>query len=411
MSYSKAKQFYEALGVDVEEALARVQRVSVSLHCWQGDDVVGFDVGQAADGGLQVTGNYPGKARNPQELLADMDLALSLIPGSKRVNLHASYAVSEKKKDRAEIEPEDFDFWLSWAKKNGYGLDFNPTFFGHPMLKDGLTLSSENEAVRAYWIKHAKACRKIAAHFGKELGTPSLHNLWIPDGMKNPPSDRISPRKRLKESLDEIYEDEYDEAYLIDSLESKVFGVGVESYTVGSAEFYMNYAALNGKCCLLDNGHYHPTEVVSDKISSMLLFCPYVALHVTHPVRWDSDHVVLMDDELRAIADEIMCGRHEERVLIGLDYFDATINRIAAWVMGARNLQKALLMAALTPWTTLNAYQENWDFTHLMHLREEVKTAPFAAIWEEYCKRNDVPGSDWINVVDEYEKTVLCKRK
>lgn len=410
MSFQEAKAKYAEFGVDVEKALERVANIPVSLHCWQGDDVIGFDSTGALDGGIQTTGNYPGKATTPDQLKADLDFVFSLIPGKKRVNLHASYAVSDKKRDRDAIEPEDFDYWVDWAKEHGYGLDFNPTFFSHAKVKDGLTLSSPDEETRAYWVRHAKQCRKIAEYFGKQLGTTCLHNIWIPDGYKNNPADRLTPRARLKKSLDEIFEVEYDSKYVVDSLESKVFGIGLESYTVGSAEFYMNYAMANGKCCLLDNGHFHPTENASDKISSLLLFCPYVALHVTKPVRWDSDHVVLLDDELKEIAKEIVRDGQESRVLIGLDYFDASINRISAWVTGARNMQKALLMALLTPWDELKKAQNDNDFTYVMQITEELKTAPFGEIWDEYLKRQNVPSTEWIMKVKQYETDVLLKR-
>lgn len=411
MSFIEAKQKYAEYGVDVEKALERVANIPVSVHCWQGDDVMGFDGADSLDGGIQTTGNYPGRARTPEELWSDYEFALSLVPGKKRINLHASYAVSDKKHDRDEIDANDFEFWTERAVKNGFGIDFNPTFFSHDKASDGFTLSSNNEEVRAFWVRHAKACRKIAEQFAKRTGTPCLVNIWIPDGFKNAPADRIVPRARLKKSLDEIYEDKYDEKYVIDALESKVFGIGVESCTVGSAEFYMNYAMQNGKCCLLDNGHFHPTENVADKISSLLLFCPYVALHVTKPVRWDSDHVVMLEDEIKAIAEEIVSNGQENRVLIGLDYFDASINRISAWVMGARNMQKALLGALLMPWDELRKAQEEGDMTYLLQLREECKTLPMGEVWDEYLKRCNVAGGkEWIAKAKAYENEVLSKR-
>ena len=411
-AYELAKQAYAAFGVDTEEALSRLADVSISIHCWQGDDVGGFESAGSLTGGIQATGNYPGKARTPEELMADFDRALSLIPGKKKINLHAIYAITNGEKvDRDKLEPKHFDAWIDYAKSRGIGIDFNPTFFSSPYVKNDLTLSSPDEETRAYWVRHGKACRKISAYIGEKLGVPCLCNIWIPDGMKEIPADRLGPRARLKKSLDEIYSVKYGKKYIIDSLESKVFGIGLESYTVGSAEFYQNYCAKNGICCLLDNGHYHPTEMVSDKIPSLLLFSDYVALHVTRPVRWDSDHVVLLDDETKEIAKEIVRNDALGRVLIGLDYFDASINRISAWVVGTRNMQKALLSALLLPNAELKRLQDDFNITKLMAESEELKTLPFGAVYDEFCRRAGVPvGMAWFSEVEDYEKNVLAKR-
>lgn len=401
--FEEAKKIYREAGVDVEKALERLSLIPVSMHCWQGDDVKGFLSDGELSGGIQTTGNYPYRARNFEELTADMDFAFSLIPGKKRINLHAIYAILTEKKDVDELTIEDFRPWIEWAKKRNVGIDFNPTLFSHPMVKNGLTLSSPDEDVRKFWIKHVKACRKIAAEIGKEQGSPCLNNLWIPDGLKDVPGNRLTPRMRLKVSLDEIYAVKYPKEYIVDSVESKVFGIGVESYTVGSSEFYMNYAALNGLCCLLDNGHYHPTEVVSDKIPSMLAFFDKVALHVTRGVRWDSDHVVVFEDELKEIAKEIIRNNADQRVLIGLDYFDASINRVMAWVTGMRNMQKALLWALLLPNEETTKLQDEARFTELMYLNEKMKTYPFGDVWEEYLKRNGVK-SEFLTDIKDYEK-------
>lgn len=401
--FEEAKKIYREAGVDVEKALERLSLIPVSMHCWQGDDVKGFLSDGELSGGIQTTGNYPYRARNFEELTADMDFAFSLIPGKKRINLHAIYAILTEKKDVDELTIEDFRPWIEWAEKRNVGIDFNPTLFSHPMVKNGLTLSSPDEKVRKFWIKHVKACRKIAAEIGKEQGSPCLNNLWIPDGLKDVPGNRLTPRMRLKASLDEIYAVKYPKEYIVDSVESKVFGIGVESYTVGSSEFYMNYAALNGLCCLLDNGHYHPTEVVSDKIPSMLAFFDKVALHVTRGVRWDSDHVVVFEDELKEIAKEIIRNNADQRVLIGLDYFDASINRVMAWVTGMRNMQKALLWALLLPNEETTKLQDEARFTELMYLNEKMKTYPFGDVWEEYLKRNGVK-SEFLTDIKDYEK-------
>ncbi len=410
--YEEAKKLYAGIGIDTDEAIKKLSAVSLSLHCWQGDDVGGFEASGELTGGIQATGNYPGKARNMKELMADIDKTLSLVGGKHRINLHAIYAdYSDGVVSRDKLEPKHFDKWIEFAKERGLGIDINPTLFSHPLAADGLTLSHPDESVRRFWIDHCKAVRKIGAYIGEKLGTPCLNNIWIPDGYKETPADRTSPRARLKASLDEILSVKYDPKYLVDSVESKVFGIGVESYTVGSHEFYMNYAAKNNCYCLLDNGHFHPTESVADKISSMLLFADKVALHVTRGVRWDSDHVVGYTDELKEIAKEIVIAG-PEKVIIGLDYFDASINRIAAWVMGIRNMQKALLGAMLTPNEKLAQLQKDGNFTEMFVLSEEVKSYPAGVIWDKFCEINNVPVSvDWYKEVKEYENTVLAERK
>ena len=411
--YEIAKKRYADFGVDTEAALKKVAEIPVGIHCWQGDDVIGFDGSESLSGGIQTTGNYPGRARTFEELKADIKKAFSLIPGKKRLNLHASYAILGEdagKIDRDGYTYKYFEPWVAFAKGLGLdGIDFNPTFFGHPKMKDGLSLSSPDEETRRFWVEHGKRCMEIAAELGKAFGKPCLVNIWIPDGYKDVPADRLGPRLRLKKSLDEILEN-YDKTWVIPAVESKVFGIGVESYTVGSNEFYQNYAAKKGICCLLDNGHYHPLEYVSDKIPALLAFYDKIALHVTRGVRWDSDHVVLFEDELKEIAKEIVRNDATEKVLIGLDYFDASINRIAAWVTGARNMQKALLYALLLPNAQLKALQDEARFTELMNLQEEVKTLPFGAVWEEYLFRENVTGNDWLSEVKKYENEVLSKR-
>lgn len=410
--YEEAKAKYEALGIDVEAALEQLAGTAISIHCWQGDDVQGFEnTGEALSGGIQATGNYPGRARTPEELMSDFSQAISLIPGSKRISLHASYAIFDGPRvERDQLEPEHFRKWVDFAKEKGIGIDFNPTFFSHPKVKDGLTLSSPDEETRQFWIRHGQQSRKIAAAIAKELGSPVLNNVWIPDGYKDVPGDRIGPRQRLKASLDDIFEETLDG--VIDCVESKVFGIGLESYTVGSAEFYLAYASQRpGVYYLLDNGHFHPTEMVSDKLSSMLTFFDKVPLHVTRPVRWDSDHVVSYDDETREIAREIVRADALDRVLIGLDFFDASINRVAAWVIGVRNMQKALLYGLLQPTGLLKSCQDAADFTRLLVYQEELKTYPFGDIWAMYCKRQSVPGdTDWFEEVKRYEAEVLSKR-
>ncbi len=409
--YEYAKELYAGLGIDTEAVLNTLANVKISLHCWQGDDVNGFENAGELSGGIAATGNYPGKARNFEELTSDLDEALKLIPGTHKVNLHASYAVTDRPVDRDALRPEDFRAWVDYAKDRSLGLDFNPTLFSHPKAADSLTLSHSDPAIRRFWVDHCKCCRRIAESFGRELGQPSLDNIWIPDGYKEVPADRLGPRMRLKESLDEIFAEKLDGSVLYDSVESKVFGIGLEAYTVGSHEFYMNYAAKNGVLCLLDNGHFHPTETVSDKIPSMLLFSDKLALHVTRPMRWDSDHVVRLDDELREIANEIVRCNALDRVLIGLDYFDASINRVAAWVIGMRNMEKALLSALLTPHATIKAFQDAGDFTSLLAMQEEMKSYPFAEVWDEYCRRQEVPAREsWLAEVQKYERDVLSKR-
>ena len=412
-SYEYAKKKYASLGLDTEAAMERLMSVPVSMHCWQGDDVIGFDSREALSGGIQTTGNYPGRATTPDELMADMKLAFSLIPGSKKVNVHACYAIFEDGETvgRDKIESRHFRRWVEFAKENGMGLDFNPTFFSHPMVKDNLTLSSPDEKVREYWIEHGKACIRIAEYFANETGIPCVMNIWIPDGCKEVPADRYSPRLRFKDSLDKILAEPYDKEKVYITLESKVFGIGLESYTVGSAEFCLSYSTIKGITPLMDNGHYHPTEVVSDKIPALLTFNDKIALHITRGVRWDSDHVVAYDDETREIAKEIVRCNALDRVFIALDYFDASINRVAAWVIGMRNVQKALLAALLTPHARLRDCQENADFTHMFALTEEYKTLPLGDVWDEYCRRAGAPaGTEWIEKVDAYEASVQSKR-
>lgn len=407
--FEESKKKFERYGIDVEKALESLAKASISVHCWQGDDVIGLQNGGALTGGIQATGNYPGRARNFDELKADIDFAFSMMPGTKRLNLHAIYGVSEKPVSMDEISIKEFEPWMAWAKENGVALDFNPTFFSNPMVKDGFTLSSPDEEVRSFWVKHGKACRAIAAEFGKRQGSPSLCNVWIPDGLKDVPADRLGPRMRLKKSLDEIYSVKYSKDVIMDAVESKVFGIGLENYTVGSSEFYQNYAALNGIYCLMDNGHYHPTENVADKIPSLLCFYPKIALHMTRPVRWDSDHVVIKDDTMQDICNEIVRCDAIEKVVMGLDYFDASINRIAAWVIGQRSVQKCLLQALLTPWAELKKLQDAGDFTHLLELEERVKDLPFSDIWSEYLKRQGMD-EEIMPKIDEYEKNILKKR-
>lgn len=411
--FESAKARYAQYGVDVESAIHAASGKPISIHCWQGDDVSGFDQKDGcAGGGIQTTGNYPGRARNFEELKADFLKAASLIPGSKRINLHASYAVFPNGEwvDRDALEYRHFAPWVQFARENGFGIDFNPTCFSHPKVRDGLTLSSPDPETRRFWIDHCKACRRIANEIGRELGDDVLNNIWIPDGLKDVPADRLGPRMRLKAALDEIFAEKL--PHVIDCVESKVFGIGLESYTVGSNEFYMGYAATHpGVYNLLDNGHYHPTEVVSDKIPALLCYFDRIPLHITRAVRWDSDHVVLFEDELREIMKEIVRNDALEKVLIGLDFFDASINRIAAWVIGTRNAQKALLWALLQPHARLKVLQDEARFTEKMVLMEEFKTMPFGDIWEEYCRRQGVPtDAQWFDEVAEYEQKVLSQR-
>lgn len=412
MSYQEAKKKYAVLGVDTEKAISALQKVSISMHCWQGDDVGGFENAGSLTGGIQTTGNYPGKARTPEELMADIDEALSLIPGKHRINLHACYAIFEdgKKVERNKLEPKHFRKWVEFAKKRGLGLDFNPTFFSHP-LADGLTLASEDPRVRKFWIEHGIACLKIAEYFGKELGTPCAVNFWVPDGFKDEPSDRFGPRKRLKESYDKIFKYKYNRKYCIPTIESKLFGIGVESCTPGSHEFYMCYAMKNNILCLLDTGHFHISENVADKISTLLLFSGKVAFHVSRPVRWDSDHVIRLDDAVTACAHEIV-RNGVENFIIALDYFDASINRIAAWVLGMRNMQKALLQAMLEPQETLKALQDARQYTEQLVLQEELKCYPWQEVWKEFCARAKLSADEcWMAEVLKYERDVLSKRQ
>lgn len=409
MSYQSAKEKYAKIGVDTEKALNTLKDISVSIHCWQGDDVGGFDSADALSGGIQATGNYPGKATTPEELMADIDKAFSLIPGKKKLNLHACYAIFDgEHADRDKIQPKHFEKWVMFAKERNMGLDFNPTFFSHPMVKDNLTLSSPDETVRKFWVEHGKRCIEISEYFANETGVPCVMNIWIPDGYKDIPSDRLGPRARFKKSLDEILSVPYDKTKVFPCLESKVFGIGLESYTVGSSEFCLTYAAKKGITPLMDNGHYHPTEVVSDKISSVLLFNDTLALHITRPVRWDSDHVVLFDDETREIAKEIIRADALDKVFIATDYFDASINRISAWITGGRSVQKALLYALLEP-SSLKELQDSSDFTSLMVRSEELKTMPFGDVWGEYLTREGV-SIDYLDEVKAYEKNVLEER-
>ncbi len=408
--FESAKEIYAKFGIDAEKALADLAEVTVSVHCWQGDDVGGFDGDDELSGGIQTTGNYPGKARTPEELMADIDKAFALIPGKVKLNLHACYAIFDgNRADRDALKPEHFSKWVEFAKARNIGIDFNPTFFSHPMVKDGLTLSSPDEAVRKFWVEHGKRCVELSDYFAKETGYPCVMNIWIPDGYKDIPADRLSPRLRFKKSLDEILETPYDKSRVFITLESKVFGIGVESYTVGSAEFCLSYSTKAGIVPLMDNGHYHPTELVSDKISSLLAFNEKIALHITRGVRWDSDHVVLFDDETKEIAKEIVRNDALGRVFIATDYFDASINRISAWVTGVRNVQKALLFAMLQPDAKMKELQDAADFTSLMVLSEEAKTLPFGDIWAEYLNRQEVE-SDYLNIIKEYEEKVLVNR-
>lgn len=409
-AYTFAKQRYAALGVDTEAVLNTLKNVTVSVHCWQGDDVVGFDAKEALSGGIQTTGNYPGKATTPEQLMADFDEVLRLTPGKKKLNLHASYAIFEDGEfaDRDAIQPKHFSRWVAYAKERGLGIDFNPTFFSHSMVKEGLTLSSPDETVRKFWVEHGKRCMSIAEYFAEETGKPCVINFWIPDGYKDYPADRLSPRRRYAQSMDEILSVPYDKEKVFPCIESKVFGIGLEAYTVGSAEFCTNYVNTRHITPLMDNGHYHPTELVSDKISSMLLFNDRLALHITRPMRWDSDHVVLFDDETREMMKEIVRADALGRVFLATDYFDASINRISAWVTGLHSVQKALLYALLEP-KTLKALQDANNFTELMVRQEELKTMPFGAVWEEYLGRENIP-QDYFAEIKRYEADVLSKR-
>jgi len=408
--YEEAKKRYESIGVDVDSALSQLSEKAISIHCWQGDDVTGFEGSGALSGGIQATGNYPGKATTPEELMMDFDKAISLIGGKKRIALHMTYAITDEKVARDELEPRHFKAWVDYAKSRNIGIDFNATFFSHPMLKDNLTLSSNDEEVRQFWVRHAIQSRRIAAYFAKELNTECVNDIWIPDGYKDIPADRLGPRQRLKKSLDEIFAEELEG--VIDAVECKLFGIGMEAFTVGSSEFYIAYCASNPKVYnLMDTGHYHPTEVVSDKISSMLSFFDKLPLHVSRPIRWDSDHVVRLDDELKEIACEIVRNDALSKAYIGLDFFDASINRVAAWVIGTRNMQKALLWALLQPNKRLKQLQDSCEFTELLMLQEELKTLPFGTIWEHFCQSQGVPSDEsWFEEIRQYEKEVLSKR-
>ncbi|WP_413737085.1 L-rhamnose isomerase [Sodalis sp. RH21] len=411
-AWQLAKQRFADIDVNVDGALELLDTLPVSMHCWQGDDVAGFEnTGGALTGGIQATGNYFGKAHNAQELRADLEQAFSLIPGPKRLNLHAIYLEAEGKVERNEIEPKHFARWVSWAREHQLGLDFNPTCFSHPLSADGFTLSHADKGIRQFWIEHCQASRRISAYFGRELGTASVMNIWVPDGMKDVTIDRLAPRQRLQSALDEVIAEKLDANHHIDAVESKLFGIGAESYTVGSSEFCLGYATSRGTALCLDAGHFHPTEVISDKISSAILYVPRLLLHVSRPVRWDSDHVVLLDDETQAIASEIVRQKLFNRVHIGLDFFDASINRIAAWVIGTRNMKKALLRALLEPTEKLRLLEQQGDYTARLALLEEQKSLPWQAVWDKYCQSHDVPvGGDWLQTVREYESSTLSKR-
>lgn len=413
-AYELARARYAQIGVDTDAAIEKLKTIPVSLHCWQGDDVTGFDHDGPLTGGIQTTGNYPGKAKTPEQLMADMDKAMSLCPGKKKLNLHACYAIFEPGEfvDRDKIEPKHFKKWVDFAKERGMGIDFNPTFFSHPMAKNGLTLTSPEEEVRKFWVEHGKACIRISEYFAKETGVPCVMNIWIGDGYKDVPADRMGPRMRYKQSIEEILSEPFDKNLVKPCVESKVFGIGVEAYTAGSAEFTLSFAAMHDGCLpLMDNGHYHPTEVVSDKIPALLCFFPEIALHITRGIRWDSDHVLTFDDETREMAKEIVRCDALDRVYMALDYFDASINRVAAWTVGFRSWQKALLSALCTPNAALKALQDENRLTELFVMHEELKTLPFGAVWDEYCERCGIPaGAKWFEEVEKYEKEVLLKR-
>lgn len=413
-AYAAARQLYASLEVETETALATLARTPISLHCWQGDDVGGFERAGATleGGGIQATGNYPGKARTIAELRRDLETALALIPGRQRLNLHAIYGdFGGRKVERDAITLEHFQSWLDWAKAHGLGLDFNPSFFSHPLAKDGFTLAHPDPKIRQFWIDHGSACRRIGAAFGRALGSPTVTNVWIPDGHKDLPADRKGPRERLEQALDAVFAEPLDPTHHRDAVESKLFGIGSESYVVGSHEFYLGYAVTRRKALCLDMGHFHPTESVADKISSVLQFVPHLLLHVSRGVRWDSDHVVLFDDPTRALFEELVRGDFLSRTSIGIDYFDASINRVAAWVIGTRNAQKCLLAALLEPTTRLRALEQAGDHTARLALLEELKTLPLGAVWEEHCRRHNVPGDRaWLPEVQRYERAVLSQR-
>jgi L-rhamnose isomerase len=413
-AYEIAKEQYAALGVDVDAATRKLAKIPISLHCWQGDDVGGFETvgAQLSGGGIQATGNYPGKARTVAELRADVEKALKMVPGKHRLNLHACYLENGGKfVDRNEMEPKHFQGWIDWAKSKRLGMDFNPTYFSHAKAADGFTLTHPDKAIRNFWIEHGICCRKIGAEMGRQLGSTTVTNVWIPDGYKDIPIDRTAPRERLSDSLDKIFAEPIDPKIHLDAVEAKLFGIGAESYTAGSAEYYMGYAVSRQKLLTLDAGHFHPTEVISEKVSSVLLFCPGLLLHVSRPVRWDSDHVVILDDELQAIAKELVRSGKLDRIHIGLDYFDASINRVAAWVIGTRNMLKAMLMAFLEPTAALRKVELKMDFTERLVRLEEMKSLPWAAVWDYYCAQKGVPvGAAWFDEVRQYEAQVLSKR-
>ncbi|MCB0181823.1 MAG: L-rhamnose isomerase [Anaerolineae bacterium] len=411
-AYTLARDRYAGFGVDTDQAVAVLAQIPISLHCWQGDDVGGFEDPEAGlSGGIMATGNYPGKARTAAELRQDLDKAYSLIPGRHRLNLHAIYLEADRKIPRNEIRPEHFAGWVAWAKENNHGIDFNPTCFSHPLAADGFTLSHQDEGIRQFWIEHCMASRRIGAYFGRELGTPCVTNVWIPDGMKDTPVDRLAPRQRLREALDAVFAETLDPAHNLDAVECKLFGLGSESYVVGSHEFYMGYAIANQKLLCLDAGHFHPTEVISDKISSILTYVDEILLHVSRGVRWDSDHVVTLTDELQAIAQEIVRGNYLNRVHIGLDFFDASINRIAAWTIGTRNALRALLLALLEPIDLLRDLENSGDYTGRLALLEELKGLPFGAVWDYHCLQQDVPiGVSFMDEIRAYESDVLSQR-
>ncbi|RJP22299.1 MAG: L-rhamnose isomerase [Candidatus Omnitrophota bacterium] len=411
--YALAKERYAELGVDVDRVIGQLAKIPISLHCWQGDDVCGFEnTGEYLGGGLAVTGCYLGKARTPDELRMDLHQALAMIPGAHRLNLHSSYAETNGKKvERNELEPVHFQRWIDWAKENKMGMDFNPTFFAHPKADDGFTLAHPDGGIRQFWIEHGIACRKIGAAMGESLGTPCITNVWIPDGYKDTPVDRKAPRRRLAESLDAIFMEPLDSRFNLDAVEAKLFGIGSESYVVGSHEFYLGYAIQHHKVLCLDTGHFHPTEVVSDKITSVMQWVGEILLHVSRGIRWDSDHVVIMSDELQALAQELVRGDYLDRVHIGLDYFDASINRVAAWVIGTRCMIKALLIALLEPVELLRRFEKAGDFTSRLAMMEELKTLPFGNVWDYYCMQSDTPvGCQWIDEIKKYENDVLSKR-
>ncbi len=412
-AYSEAQEQYGEYGIDTDQALAALSKIPLSIHCWQGDDVVGFEGDSSLEGaGIQATGNYPGRARTPDELRADFEKAHSLIPGMHRISLHAIYAETNGKQvGRDELAPEHFRTWIDWAKELGIGMDFNPTFFAHPKARDGFTLASYNENIRKYWVNHGIACRRIGNHIGEELGTACVNNVWIPDGLKDIPADRKTPRVTLKKSLDEMFAPEFDANNLLDSVESKLFGIGSESYVVGSHDFYVGYAIKNNKLYCVDTGHFHPTENVADKITSLFTYVDELMFHISRGVRWDSDHVVLFNDDVRELAGELVRGDYLSRAHIGLDFFDASINRVAAWVIGTRATLKALLNALLEPGDMLQEFEANGDYTSRLAIMEEAKTLPFGAVWDYYCLQNEVPvGKAWFDEVKHYEVEVLLKR-